>query len=119
MSSVRNDTTSIENLPGEQSFDLNNDQDENSIPNESNSERIVSTIKIAKKGPMTPTPLYVFSLFFLNNDKISFVFLREYSCWSTHRTATTVCRSVLFILLAITVGVLTIYFTSPKVKSMF
>ena len=47
------------------------------------------------------------------------ILIREYSYWSTHPTETAACVICLFLILATTIGILTVSFTAPKTMSMF
>lgn len=67
---------------------------------------------------MNPTPLYVSLYFLFSHSKIICdIFHREYFCWSTRRTERRICLSVSSICLAITIGILIVFLTSPKSKS--
>ena len=46
------------------------------------------------------------------------ILIREYSCWSRHQTAAAVGAFFLFTAIAMTIGVLTVCFTTKK-ASMF
>ena len=64
MTSVGNNDALVDQSPAEQQPHLNNWQNENLVTNQSNLERVVKPINIAKKKPMIPTRLYVFSFIF-------------------------------------------------------
>ncbi|CAF4123640.1 unnamed protein product [Rotaria sp. Silwood2] len=93
--SMNNDDISVKHLLTEQNPRIDNDQRENSIQNRSNSARFVNVADKIKKPTMIPTPL-------------------EYSCWSRYRSATVAGAFSMFTIIAMVIGVLTVYFTSPK-----
>jgi hypothetical protein len=113
---MNNGSTSVEDADAltEQHPQVDNHQDENSTQNQSNSPKLINNINKPKKRPLNPTPLYI-SFFSLRSlEYINNIFIREYSCWSTHPSETAMGTFILFIILTIIVGVLTVCLTSPK-----
>jgi hypothetical protein len=63
VNTMDNGDITVEHFIDEQNSNINNQEIENSIQNQSNSEKAVKIINKVKKGPMNPTPLYIFFLF--------------------------------------------------------
>jgi hypothetical protein len=57
--SRNNGTNSVDHSSVEQNLNLDNYRGENSMQKHTNAKEIVKEIKITKKTPMNPTPLYV------------------------------------------------------------
>jgi hypothetical protein len=58
-----NGSIQIENSFDEQHVQTNTQQVEQSIENQTSSKEVIKTIKMAKKIPMNPTPLYIIFCF--------------------------------------------------------
>lgn len=93
-----------------------NQQDENIAQNQSDPAGSENTIKTCKQGPVSPTPLYV--PVFTDPFSRKNIF-REYPCYKTHPILTAVFIYVLFIVVAMTIGVLIVCFTWPQRTGMF
>jgi hypothetical protein len=116
---MKNSEISIERLSDEQNSNVNNQEMKNSIPNLSNSQKTTHVINVVNASPMNRTPLYIFFLFFFIDHKMNNILIREYSCWSRHRTATAVWAFLVFTSLVIVVVVLTVWFTTKKTSMFF
>ncbi|CAF1332755.1 unnamed protein product [Rotaria sp. Silwood1] len=90
----------VENSFAAQHRHVGNEQRENSTQNQFNSAEGTMVTNKTKVSPMTPTPL-------------------EFSCWSRHRSSIAVGAFAVFTIIAITIGVLTVCFTSSKATGMF
>ena len=64
--STKNESIMIENSLTDEHLAVNDQQQENSIPCQPYPTRSIKVIKQAKKKPMNPTPLYIFSLFYFD-----------------------------------------------------
>jgi hypothetical protein len=116
---VHHGDISVENRTDEQNPNVGNPKVENSIPNLSNSEETTHVINVVNASPMNRTPLYIFFLFFFIDHKMNNILIREYSCWSRHRTATAVWAFLVFTSLVIVVVVLAVWFTTKKTSMFF
>ena len=106
-----NDTFVAEESPREPPVYNGNQQGNNFTQTQSS---LQSVIRMAKKGPMIPNTSVYFILFSSIIDHIFSDFIREYSCCSRHSTEIGVGAYLLFILLAITIGILVICLTVRK-----
>lgn len=113
-----NDAIVVEHSLDEQHSRVDNQKRGKSTQNQSNSGEIVKSVNKMKHTPMNPTHLYI--SFFLFSIILMYMifFIREYSCWSTYRTATAAGAFAIFINIVILTGVLTVYFTLPKQSGM-
>ncbi|CAF1584399.1 unnamed protein product [Adineta ricciae] len=93
--SVDNNDGSDEQSHVEQHPHADNDHYEDSTQKPSDSARSDAITKNIKESSMTATAL-------------------KYSCWTRHRSSTAVGAFALFTAIAMTIGVLTVYFTIPK-----
>ncbi|CAF4195418.1 unnamed protein product [Rotaria sordida] len=98
--STSDDAISVENSPAAQHPHVDNEQRENSTQNEFNSAECATATNTTKKSSMTPTPL-------------------EFSPWSRHRSSIAAGAFAVFTIIAMSIGILTVCFTSPKATGMF
>ncbi|CAF1354333.1 unnamed protein product, partial [Rotaria sordida] len=93
--STSDDAISVENSSAAQHPHVDNEQCENSTQNEFNLAECATATNATKKSSMTPTPL-------------------EFSPWSQHRSSIAAGAFAAFTIIAMSVGILTVCFTSPK-----
>ncbi|CAF4075071.1 unnamed protein product [Rotaria sordida] len=98
--STSDDAISVDNSLAAQHPHVDNEQCKNSTQNEFNSAKCATTTNTARKWSMTPTPL-------------------EFSPWSRHRSSIATGAFVVFTIIAASIGILTVCFTSPKATGMF
>ncbi|CAF1535782.1 unnamed protein product [Rotaria sordida] len=93
--STSDDAISVENSPAAQHPHVDNEQRGNSTQNEFISAKCTTATNTTKKLSMTPT-------------------LLEHSVWSRRRSSIAAGVFAIFTIIAISIGILTVCFTSPK-----
>ncbi|CAF5038609.1 unnamed protein product, partial [Rotaria sp. Silwood1] len=93
--STDNNTISVDNSFAAQHPHVDNEQCKNSTQNEFNSAKCANVTNTKKKWSMTPTPL-------------------QSSPWSRHRSSIAAGAFAVFTIIAMSIGILTVCFTSPK-----
>ncbi|CAF1285091.1 unnamed protein product [Rotaria sp. Silwood1] len=91
---------SVENSLAEQHLHVDNEQRKNSTQNKFISAKCTTATNTTKKSSMTSTPL-------------------EFSHWSQHRSSIAAGAFAVFAIIAMSIGILTVCFTSPKATGMF